>query len=89
MSLNQSEYSVGENGYSVMGNITLSKIASENLTLECIITDDLANGKVIINLREHWLKASSFLLSANVCMYMVYVHACLCVFIIYKHHGYK
>ena len=46
MSLNQSEYLVGEGDGSMAGTITLDEIASENVTVECIIGGGSAIGNV-------------------------------------------
>ena len=46
MSLNQSQRSVAEGESSTTGTVTLSSIASENVTVKIIINDGSANGNV-------------------------------------------
>ena len=46
VSLNQSKYLVGEGDGSMTGTITLSRIASENVTVESVIGYGSANGNV-------------------------------------------
>ena len=47
VSLNRPNYSVGENDGSVVGIITLSKEASEDVIVEVTISDVSANGNVV------------------------------------------
>ena len=46
VSLNEPSYSVSENNGSVVGTITLSSEASEDVILEVTISDGSANGNV-------------------------------------------
>ena len=46
VSLNRSNYSVGENDGSVVGTITLSKEASEDVIVEVTVSDGSTNGNV-------------------------------------------